>query len=345
MSRATAVLVMSLTAGGASAAGEQQDDVLGWEPLLPETRLEAIEEAKDELIKTPWSDEPEDVPVNWVDTSHAIATNQAQALTEWMDGFFGDTDHDLEQAESLLRLDVATEWDEEDGTDFSVRLSGKVQLPSVSRRLNLVFRGEDGEAETADERNDEERLGLQYKVREGARSRFDMTVNYSSGNIRPGLRYRHEGRYTEHTAFRYIQRLQWDSDESFFTTANYDINQALDEDSVLRWGNRLRWGEETDGLEWRTRLALRERKKPESRRPIAVSYFTSISGETQPESLVKNYRLGVVWRRQIYREFLFAELEPAFNYRRRNVDIEREGAWSIVLRLEIALQRDMRRTR
>jgi hypothetical protein len=286
-----------------------------------------------------------DAPINWVDTSHAIATNQAQALTEWLDAFFGDPEHDAEQAESLLRLEFVNDWDEKDGNDFNVRLRGKLQLPSISRRLNLVFAGEDGEPETAEERRQEDQIGLQYKVREGSRSRFDMTFNYSSGDLRPGVRYRNEGRYTETTSYRYIQRLQWDQDEKFFTTGTFDINHALGKDSILRWGNRARWGQETGGVEWRTRLALRKRKQADSKRPVALSWFGSISGETRPDPLVKNYRLGILWRRQIYRDFLFAEVEPAYNYRRRSLAVDREGAWSLTLRLEIALERDLRRVR
>ncbi len=333
------------SASGASADTSEEDEVFGWEPVLPEDDEERIEEAEDELVEVPWAEEPEDVPVNWVDTSHAIATNQAQALTEWLDAFFGDPEYDAERAESLVRLEFVNEWDEEDGNDFNVRVRGRVQLPKISRRLSLVFAGEDGEPETEQERREEDRIGLQYKIREGARSRYDVTLNYSSGSLRPGVRYRNEGRYTEATGYRFIQRLQWDKDEEFFTTANYDINHMLDEDSLLRWANRVRWGENTNGVEWRTRLALRERKLLESRRPIAISYFGSINGETRPDALVKNYRLGLVWRRQIYRDYLFAEIEPAYNYRRRKLEDDREPAWSIVLRLEVALQRDLRRVR
>ncbi len=98
-------------------------------------------------------------------------------------------------------------------------------------------------------------------------------------------------------------------------------------------------------MEWRTRLSLRQRKKAQSNRPIVLSYYGSINGITRPDSFVKNYRLGTIWRRQVYRDFLFAEVEPAFNYRRRELEDEREGAWSIVLRLEIALEKDLRRVR
>ena len=127
----------------ATSQPEAEDEVLGWEPILPEEEAEAVEEAEGELVEVPWAEDPNDIPVNWVDESHAYATNQAQALTEWMDAFFGDPEYDAEQAESLLRLELANEWDEEDGNDFSVRLRGKVQLPKISRRLNLVFAGEE----------------------------------------------------------------------------------------------------------------------------------------------------------------------------------------------------------
>ena len=323
----------------------QEDELFDWDPALPESPAEAREEAAGQLIDVPWADDPNDVPINWVDTSHAVVTNQAQALTEWMDDFLGDREYNAEQAESLLRLEMINEWDQDDGNSFRLRLRGKVQLPKLSRRIDLVFEGEDGDAVSEEERRQGDRLGLQYKVREGGRSRFDATLNYSSGNIRPGVRYRNEGFFSELTSYRYIQRLQYDSDEEFFTTGNFDINRKLDEDNILRWANRVVWGEDTDGVEWRTRMTLRERRYVNSKRPLVLSWYGSINGVTRPDSLVKNYRLGVVWRRQVYRDFLFAEIEPAFNYRRRELEDEREGFWSLVLRLEVALERDLRRVR
>jgi hypothetical protein len=58
---------------------------------------------------------------------------------------------------------------------------------------------------------------------------------------------------------------------------------------------------------------------------------------------VKNYRVGVLFRRQVYRRYLFMEVEPAYNYRKENEDAKRQFAWSIALRLQIALERDLTR--
>ena len=139
---------------------EKKDEIEGWEAAAPQRAGES--------------------PINWVDSSHAYATDQAQALTEWMDSFFGDPNYDLEKAESLLRLEWTNSWDEEDDYNANLRLRGKLQLPRLSKRLNLVFSGEDGDELTEDERSQEDRVGLLYTVAEKRRSRVDLGVGINS---------------------------------------------------------------------------------------------------------------------------------------------------------------------
>ena len=312
-----------------------EDKLLNWEPIAPDEE-EILEDIKEEHIE-------EDI--NWVDDSHAYVTDQAQALTEWMDEFFGDPNYDLEKAESLLRLELIDDWESEEGHDLKVRLRGKLQLPRISRRLNLVFSGEDSDFQDESDRAVEDSIGLQYELREGGRSRIDLTMGLASGNLRPGVKYRSEAPIDDRHSYRFVERLQYEDGEGFYSISQLDLNRVRDEDSVWRFSTRGIWGERTDGVEWRTRLALRKRYDVDARRPFAINYFGAIRGVTRPDSFVKNYRLGVTWRRQIYRDFLFMELEPAINYRRRNLDEDRDIVWGFVVRLEIALERDLRRVR
>jgi hypothetical protein len=78
---------------------------------------------------------------------------------------------------------------------------------------------------------------------------------------------------------------------------------------------------------------------------LALSYYGTINGVTRPDAFVKNYRLGAIWRRQVYRDYLFLEVEPAINYRRLRLEEDREFALGFVVRLEFALERDLRRAR
>ena len=314
--------------------------------LVPVLALAQEEELKD-IPVAPEADEQwietEEPPINWVDTSHSAVADQAQAAVEWMDDFFGDPTYDLEKAESYLRLEFENDWEQGEGNDFGVRLRGKVQLPKISQRVDLLFSEEEGDTVDREEREDIDNISLQVNVREGDRSRFDATMGFSSGNLKPGVRYRNEGDLDFARRYRYVQRLQYEDGEKFFTLAQVDLFQTFNERDVLRWTNRIKWGENTEGVEWRTRLSLFQRFGQDSKRPLALNHFVSVRGETRPTSFIKNYRLGTVWRRQVYRDFLFVELEPAMNYRRRDYEDSRELTWSFVARVEIALSRDLTR--
>lgn len=311
----------------ASAAGSNgdPDTIRGWEAAVPA--------------------DPNEPEVNWLDDSHAYATDQAQAVTQWMDEYFGEPNYELEAAESLLRLDFTTEWDEQDHINNNVRLRGKIQVPRISKRLNLVFSDDEGDELDADqnERNRSDGFGLLYRVSEGEHSRFDLTMGINWNRVRPGVRYRYQGALSDVSTYRFTQRLQYDNENGGFATSQIELNRVLGENTLLRWNNRAVYGEETDGTEWVSRLSLFQRHKTVNRnRQMGISYFGAVNGVTDPD-YVKNYRLGVLFRRQVYRKYLFLEVEPAYNYRKENEDAKRQFAWSIALRLQIALERDLTR--
>ena len=72
-------------------------------------------------------------------TSHTAVADQAQAMVEWMDNFFGDPSYDLEKAESYLRIEFENDWEQDQGSDQSLRLRGKVQLHKISQRVDLLW--------------------------------------------------------------------------------------------------------------------------------------------------------------------------------------------------------------
>lgn len=305
----------------------QTDDSLrGWTAPVPQSKKK-----------------PEETEESWVDTSHAYVTEGAQALTEWMDQFFGDETYNLEQAESLLRLQLINDWDSAEGYDVKPRLRGKLQLPRVSRRLDLVFSDQAQDDEDLDDDRLDDRIGLQYLLREGKRSRFDTTLSLNRSGLKPGVRYRNQGALVDDVSYRFIQRLQHESDEGLYGTTQLDINYKQNDNNVWRWSQRGIWGEESEGVEWRSRLALRQRHLIDTERPLAVEHFVLVNGVTRPDPFVRSYRLGTVFRRQVYRPYMFVEFEPSYSFRQLQADSGRSGEWSVILRLEFALERDLAR--
>jgi len=284
---------------------------------------------------------PEDAETNWVDESHAYATDKAQALTDWMDNYFGDPNYDLEDADSVVRLDFITKWDQDDGNNNAIRLRGKLQLPRISRRLNLVFEDEQGDELDPEQRRLDDRFGLLYEVSETERSRVDLTMGITWNHLRPGIRYRYQTDLGEITNLYFTQRLQYDTSERFYTTSQVQLDWALSDRTMLRWYNGGVYGEETNGLEWISRLSLFDRKRVRKKHQLGINYFFAVNGDTDPR-YIKNYRVGVLFRRQVYRKFLFLQLEPAYNYRKQNADDKRQFAWSIALGLQVVMERDLR---
>ncbi|MFT4520684.1 MAG: hypothetical protein ACI9JM_003089 [Halioglobus sp.] len=314
--------------------------VLSWPAVGEETGETIITETVEGEEVAPQHDD--DDPINWVDTSHAYATDSAQALTEWMDEFFGDPSYELDQAESHMRLQWRNSWDQDDGYKTKLRLRGKLQLPKVSKRLNLVFFGESSEDIVTDENSQEGRAGLLYNVNERSRSRLDLTLTGGTGSIRPGARYRNKGPLGENYYYRYTQRLEWDNDDGLHTTGQLNFDRALSDTRLVRLSNRIIYGEETLGTEWRSTLSHSHRQRAVHNGDRVLSYFASVEGYTDP-SWIENYQAGLVYRRQIYRKFLYMEIQPSYLFRKRLDDDNRNGAWNVLLRFEIALHRDLRR--
>ena len=111
----------------------QQDDAASGAAT---TDVAGAEEEADEQ-------EVSESPDGWVEGSHRYAARKADEMTQWVDNFFGNDERDLEQAYSRLRLRTIYDWDDRLDNEVKVRLGGKVSLPQISDRLDLVFRGED----------------------------------------------------------------------------------------------------------------------------------------------------------------------------------------------------------
>lgn len=299
-----------------------------------------------ETVEEEWeaaAPEPDDPKVNWVDGSHDYVANQTQALANWMDSFFGDANYDSEQAESIIRIELEQDWDNDGGGSFGSKIRGRVHMPRLSKRLSLVFSGDEDEEGNFEDllpgQEEDDQIGLQLSGRETARSRFDYTIGWSNDHLRPGIKYRRQDSIGEKTTFRFTERIQYEHEKNIYSRTNFRISRLLTDNSIMSWSSRVLYGERTQGVEWTTQFSLLNRYKVEDDRPIAVSYFISAAGVTRPDSFTSVYGAGLVYRRQVFRDYLFMEFEPSANYLKLEADDDRELLWRAVIRLEIAISK------
>ena len=280
-------------------------------------------------------------PDGWVEGGHRYAARKADEMTQWVDNFFGNDERDMEQAYSRLRLRTIYDWDDRLDDEIKVRLGGKVSLPQISERLDLVFRGEDmdGFNDRGVEDADEDRIGLQYEVgpEDRRNGRFKLTVGFGSSGPKPGVKYVYQDALAEDVSFRFTQRFTYDLGDGGYGSSRFVVDKALRERELIRAYTRFLYGEKTEGTEWSTSLSYARGWEGEGGRVGASWLYVGADGQTEPYDFVKNYKVGMRIRRQAYKDFLFWEIEPSYNWRIDEPYFDREGAWRIELRLEFLL--------
>lgn len=274
--------------------------------------------------------------ISWLDQRHQQVSNSGDRLAGWVDAFFSSSRSVEDAASSVLRIRPQYDWDE-DEDDWKLRVTGRLYLPAASDRLSLVFLGEnedDFDTEFYDPAmaaDGQSTIGLQYRLTEERHSRIDLTAGLKSGpKGKIGAKYLYQLPFGQRNRFRFSEELFWIGGDGFGTLTRIDFDHALSDDTLLRWANKAEYSEESNGVEWSTRISWIKRLQQEA----ALRAFVFTNGETDPRFL-KSRGLGVGYRRQFWRRWLFWEVEPHYQWRKERAGDSRDGIFGVDLRLEL----------
>lgn len=280
----------------------------------------------------------------WLDTGRDYVIDRADNLAAWMDNFFGDAEREGEAPYSTLRLRLEQDWDQEEGHDDDLKLRGKLYLPKFNERLSLLFSDDDdktgNEELLIDERRNPDDVALQYTAREKKHYRLDFKVGLrSSLALKTSMRYRYEYPFTDTWLGRASEEVFYYGDDGFGSRTRIELDKILDDRRVVQWRNQADWEEEEPGVEWDTSLAL-YRRLDDNR---AISYYTAVSGETRPDPFTASYSLGVRYRQNFLRPWLFLDVQPYYSWRKNDAEDNRYGSAGLRLRLEAVFEKDFSR--
>lgn len=251
----------------------------------------------------------------WYDQAQAGVSDWLVGTVARLDSFFGDPRAiEEDYTETYVRLRMGITQSRLNDTEWSSQAYAKVPLPKLSRRLNVFVSG--GEEDQSLAANPEDSLrkteksstvGVQYVLDETPQSRWSL-----SGSVSPNvkLRYRYLHPLGDAWYARYTQTLYWDDDKDEGIALRGDIEKVISQDTLLRLtADGDYWDGET-GVEWRFGGALLHRLNARS----AVALDAGVKGVTRPESEPTEYRMGVRFRRNFFRSWLFYEVEPALRW-------------------------------
>lgn len=275
---------------------------------------------------------------DWYDETQVLINSSLCEPALWFDDFFAD-----ERLFAEGRPGTYGRWrhefiyDEEDKFVYTTSLDISAELPSVTKRLRLTFESDDEEGITdvipGDEANIRNTLGLQFDFLKNIRSIFKISLN-----LKPRIRARYRYNYPLPDNYHMRYTLQLQNEKAVKSTFNrIDIEKFLYEKYLLRATTELRTSDNFVGVDWAQAVVLFQRINPQS----SFSYESGVTGITRPETRAINYRLGVRYRRNFHRKWLFFEVSPdltwpvTYDDARQNVLIERRKKWQVLFRLEI----------
>ena len=279
-----------------------------------------------------------DYDESWYDITHDYINTGLCEPAAWFDDFFG-RDRVIEEVPgTYVRWQNDFIFDQEEGFKFKTNLRFSVELPKISSRLKLTFDSDEdqdlqdvapgGQAESTTNT-----LGLRFDVRGTERHNFNISASLSP---RVRARYRYALPITDTFLFRFTQEVQREKSVNG-AKSRIDFEKAFLPRYLLRATTEGKAAEDFEGVDWLQTLLLYQRLTKKA----SISYESSVNGITEPESMVTNYRLGVRYRRNIHRDWLFFEITPSINWPitlsedRSEIITERRSVASLIFRLEV----------
>ena len=213
---------------------------------------------------------------------------------------------------------------ESKGVDVGVRVNGKLRLPRVADRLELIFDSEYDDAEVDNEVRREQRpqitgdqdgaAALRYYLREtlNFKASIDAGLKFKPEPVpRLSLRLRGYHHFEELTT-RLGQSFFWETQDGFGTRTQFDLEQQTPQVDLRRLTTGLLWSESSDGVQASEYLSY---FRFLTRRRV-MGGRVGLSGHLEPHAQTDNYTARLVYRQRVHRDWLFLEIEPGLDWPR-----------------------------
>ncbi len=279
-----------------------------------------------------------DYEKSWYDETQIYINSRFCEPALWFDNFFAnDRIYNEGVAGTYVRWRNEFTYDEEEGYKYDMGINASVELPGFSDQLRLTFDNDEDEdirdvAPGAGE-DSANSLGLQLDLRENARSKFNVRVSFSPKIL---FRYRYTYPVYDSLILRFTQEVQRKKQVNSARTL-IDVEHAFKPQFLFRSSTEGKVSEEFEGVDWLQAFVLYQRINKKT----SLSYESSVDGISEPQTLATNYRLGIRFRKNFHRRWLFYEVSPEMTWpitldeERFNVVKERRSKWLLFFRLEV----------
>jgi hypothetical protein len=253
------------------------------------------------------------------------------AVNDWFSSFFRDEIFDDVYTKSYVIVRGTVEYDHRtDDVSFSGRVKASLALPKTEDRLHFYIEDEDNDDLGSRDFGKDTRsnIGLRY---------FQENDRLIKSSYSLGL-HSLDDPYARATFWlpyqigawrnRISQKFQYSVDEKFEEETRFYFDRILDDDSFVRF-LAARWTiEEIEGMQYFGNIVYNKITSFNKGYQIGVSAL----GHTEPENEITQYAVYGVYKENIYRKWLFYEIEPRVEWDR---EYDFDPNYKLLVSLEI----------
>jgi hypothetical protein len=253
------------------------------------------------------------------DRAHGAISFGVNAAAQWVDSFFDDPRYIAEDASTKLRISQAGFLEQGESMEYKTRANVSIDIPRFENRVRLFAAGEEDEQETSstpsgsiqDSTNDPT-VGVQYFAKSTKKLNVSLTagVKVDSAELFIGPRLRRTVRL-DAWQLAFTQRVRWFTEKGWEATTRFDFERLLSENLFFRHSIDGRWREEDEGYRYEIRPTLIQRLASKK----ALEYRWNNLFKTRPNHRLEESVVSIRFRRNIWRKWLFYEIDPQIAFR------------------------------
>ena len=274
--------------------------------------------------------------LDWLVEQRNTWSSGVETMASSIDGFLAGEEAELQATNSYVRLRVTAYRFEGDGWSDDTEIKVKLDLPATRKRWKLFFENRVDELESLVSSNratatdeDTSFIGGAGKEEEthGWRFRREAGVKFRLP-LEPFVRLRadKEVQLNDQWSSRFRQSVYWFDDDGLGAKTQLFFERPWGK-AFFRAKSEAKWSDEISLWEWAQVFTRQRQLDGQSASAINVGLL----GNGQHDR-VESYFANLHYRKQLYKDWLFAEVVPEVVWS-RNDDFE--PRWSFTARLEV----------
>ena len=279
---------------------------------------------EDELIEPDNTDKPF---FSFLDGTHDTISSSIESLAKNMDDFFTVNNNYYESSGSYLRLKQNVIFSEGGIITYKTEASFKLRLPNTEKKFKLFFDTPsvktpyDNSTQTAKETvtgvtEGNYVLGILAESGEKFGWKYKPTLGIDIDNkIDPFAKFRFSREskfgkwdYKWHETPYWYNSIGWGFDNYF------ELNRNISAVNLFRSSTFAGWREDTQYFDLSHVFSMFHVYSDKK----AMSYFAGVYGTSEPEINTTHFLIGLTYRQNIHKDYLFMEIVPQVIYQKIN---------------------------